>query len=279
MSFKKLRPLLILLAVLIVIAIIQKRQPTVANLTNEAGLTPLLPASLQIDDIQGVDLQQGSNSQDIVKLRRKGTAWYAGNYFDAPVQMSKTNHLLRVLTRLQGELRSDKAKYLKSFQLESGQAHHLWIYTNTFDKPSFQLLIGKRQHNNGFVRVEDDTRVYSVSLDLFDVLGLQADNFDQPPATKVWLDLQIQNIPDHQITSFELRTPDRRWKFSRPLPAPSSTLQSSSRDNNQGEWLLSDPPSGFPTKSRLRQRSYFNHTDITSRRYHPDRQGRSSWPF
>lgn len=248
MSFKTLRPLFIVLAALVVIAVIQKRQPKIATLSHQAGLTSLLPASLRTETIQGIDLHHGSNRQVVVRLRRKGTAWFAANYFDAPVQLSRIHHLLRALTHLQGELRSAKAQFLKSFHLESAQANHLLIYTEAFDRPALHLLIGKRQPHHGFLRVEDDARVYSVSSDLFDALGLRTDNIAQPPATKAWLDLQILTIPEHLVTGVELRMPDRRWKFSRPLPVTSQTSHAASIEHRQRQWVLSDPRVDLPLK-------------------------------
>ncbi len=251
MSGKRLLPLIVVLGILVVAAIVLKRQPTPIRLVEEVGFTRLVPQSLLTDEIRGIDLYQGAKTQNVLRLRRRNRAWVVASHFDAPVQTVKIERLLASLIDLQGELRSDKAELLKAFHLESSQALHLRIYTQDPDKPAVHLLAGKRQGNNGFIRVEDDARIYSVNLNLFNEADLQNDKTSQSPPPEPWLDLQIQNVPESQLTAFELHMPHRHWKFERKFPAPSPDASSSSIQKTQPHWMLASPAVDYPLHERF----------------------------
>lgn len=248
MNLRKLSPLFVLVALLAVIALIQKRRPSPATIVDEAGLIALPTTAIRAAEIKGIDLHYGANRQAGVRLRRQDQAWVAVDYFSAPVSQAKIASLLRALARLQGELRSDKAELLKHFKLESGQAYHLRMFTRSMDRPAVHLLIGKRKTKAGFVRQQDDSRVYSTSPELFSALGIQPEQEDQPPDIKSWLDLQILNIAEHAIKSFSLRTPQRTWEFTRSLSTTPSRTDVASPATEQPQWILTNPVVELPLK-------------------------------
>jgi hypothetical protein len=248
MSGKRLLPLAGLLIVLIIAAVLLKRQPAPTKLADEVGFERLVPSELHADRISGLDLYQGAKPEDVLRLRRQDSTWVVASHYDAPVQADKIKRLLDTLSTLEGELRSDKAELLGDFRLETAQALHLQIYTEDVKTPAVHLLAGKGRGRHGFMRIADDNRVYSVNLNLYNEAGLYGSNTDQPPEAKPWMDLQIQNIPREQITAVALRTPTQRWRFIRQQPSESSTEAPQTASTTESPWTLAEPDVKYAVK-------------------------------
>lgn len=224
MSNKRLVPLGVLLVLLVLVAIVLKRQPAPTGLSEETGFERLVPQTLHADRIKRVELYQGAQPEPSVRLRRQDGTWVASSYYNAPVQAEKITGFLDTLSTLQGELRSDKPELLGDFRLEETQALHLRVYTEHAEIPAVHLLAGKGSGRHGFMRLANAARVYSVNLNLHSEAGLYGSNTDQPPEAKPWLELQIQGVPQDQITAVELHTPERSLRFAwQQLLSPPTT--------------------------------------------------------
>ncbi len=220
MRSKQLIPLAILLVVLVVAVVLLKRPPTRPKLADEVGFERILPASVTADAIQGIDLYQGDQTDDTVKLRRQGDAWVAASHHNAPVKGDKVSKLLDGVSGLEGEVRADKAEVLDAFKLQDTEALHVLIYTDKPDKPEAHLLAGKSSGRSGFVRSAEQNRVYSVDLNLRTEAGLYGDETDKGPEAKPWLDLQLHDVPKDQVTEVALQLPERRLRLVLNQPEP-----------------------------------------------------------
>ena len=218
MSGKRLLPLAVILVVLVVVALMVKRQPTPTRLVDEVGWERLVPDSLQADSITGVDLYQGSQPDQVLSLRQQGDSWRVPSYFDAPVRPSRIESLLEQIDGLEGELRADRAELLGEFELEEEQALHLRVYTDDETEPALHLLAGKSGRRSGFVRLLDDSRVYNVDLNLHSMAGLWGENLGNAPTAETWLQLRMNEIPSEEVVGLELESPRGHFRFSRVEP-------------------------------------------------------------
>ena len=230
MSAKRLLPLAALFIIVVIAALVLKRQPGPTQLADETGFERLVPPTLRVDSIRGVDLSLGAQPENVVRLRRQENAWAAASYYNAPVQAEKISAFLTTVASLEGELRADQSELLQDFRLDDTQALHLRLYTDTFDTPAVHLLAGKGSGRQGFIRRADGTRVYSVNLNVHNEAGLAGNTPDQQLTAKPWLDLHIQNVPKEQITAVALQTPERTLHFAwQPAPAAATTSQETPR--------------------------------------------------
>lgn len=218
MSGKRLLPLAAVLIVLLIVALMVKRQPTPARLVDEVGWERLVPDSLRAETISGVDLYQGSQPDQVLSLRRQGDGWQVPSYFNAPVRPGRIEVLLDQVSDLEGELRADRAELLAEFDLEEEQALHLRVYTDDETEPALHLLAGKGGRRSGFVRLLDDARVYNVDLNLHSVAGLWGENLGNVPEAQTWLQLRLNDIPSEEVAGLELESPRGHFRFSRRAP-------------------------------------------------------------
>jgi Domain of unknown function (DUF4340) len=225
MRAKRLLPLAAVLIVLIIAVVVLKRQPSAPRLSEEVGFERLVPQSLSAAAISGIDLYQGDKTATAVRLRRQGDTWVATSYYNAPVKMDKISKFLDAVSTLEGELRANQAELLDDFRLEDGQALHLLLYTTTTDTPAVHLLAGKGSGRNGFMRVAETPRVYSVNLNLQSEASLHGSDTEQSPEAKPWLELQIQDIPQEQVAAVMLHMPARHFHFTLEKPASTTAAQ------------------------------------------------------
>ena len=251
MSTKRLLPLAALFIIVVIAGLLLKRQPGPTQLADETGFERLVPPTLRVDSIRGVDLSLGSQPENVVRLRRQENAWVAASYYNAPVQSEKISAFLTTVSSLEGELRTDQSELLRDFRLDDTQALHLRLYTDTFDTPVVHLLAGKGSGRQGFIRRADGTRVYSVNVNVHNEAGVAGDSADQQLTAKPWVDLHIQNVPKEQITAVALQTPERTLHFAwQPSPAAATTSQETARPATpaQGRWTLTAPQITYEPK-------------------------------
>ena len=251
MSAKRLLPLAALFIIVVIAALVLKRQPGPTQLADETGFERLVPPTLRVDSIRGVDLSLGAQPENVVRLRRQENAWAAASYYNAPVQAEKISAFLTTVASLEGELRADQSELLQDFRLDDTQALHLRLYTDTFDTPAMHLLAGKGSGRQGFIRRADATRVYSVNLNVHNEAGLAGNTPDQQLTAKPWLDLHIQNVPKEQITAVALQTPERTLHFAwQPAPSAAATSQETTPPAApaQGRWALTAPQVAYEPK-------------------------------
>lgn len=255
MRGKRLLPLVALLIILIIAVVVLKRPPSPPNLSEEVGLERLVPASLRAENISGIDLYQGDKAETAVRLRRQNETWVVSSHHDAPVKADKINTFLDTLSTLAGEFRSDKAELLGDFRLDDKQALHLLLYTTESETPAVHLLAGKGSGRNGFMRLADKPRVYSVNLHVQNEAGMTGSDTEQAPEAKPWLDLQIQDIPQAQIMEVALQMPTRRVQFTLEKPAaapptsePTAPQATEATPPAKPQWKLVQPEVDYAVK-------------------------------
>lgn len=248
MSAKRLLSLVILLGVLVLAAVMVKRQPAPIRLAEETGFERLVPASLQAESIQGIDLYLGAKAEEVVRLRRQDGAWQAASSYNAPVQTEKISKFLTALSALEGEVRAEQAELLGDFRLQDAEALHLRLFTDSSTTPALHLLAGKGSGRNGFVRLANSPRVYNVNLNIPQEAGVLASAPDQPPQAKPWLNLQIQDVPKEQITALDLYTAERTLQFAVAPPTTAPAAGTGTETAAAASWRLASPDLPYAVK-------------------------------
>lgn len=252
MSGKRLLPLAAILVVLVVVALMVKRQPTPTRLVDEVGWERLAPESLQAGSITGVDLYQGILPDQVLSLRRQGDGWQVPSYYDAPVRPSRIESLLEQIGSLEGELRADRAELLAEFELEEEQALHLRVYTDDETEPALHLLAGKSGRRSGFVRLLDDSRVYNVDLNLHSMAGLWGESLGNVPEAETWLQLRMNEIPSEEVVGLELQSPRGHFRFARVEPETGEAAQGEAEAERQ--WRTEVPDVDYKVNHQLLDR-------------------------
>jgi hypothetical protein len=102
------------------------------------------------------------------------------------------------------------------------------------------------------MRTADDTRVYSVNLNLQSEAGLYGDDTEKIPEAKPWLNLQLHDIPQDEVTAVELHQPNRSFRLTQQKPEVKDTEAPPADDQKaepkpdatlkaQPEWALVEP--------------------------------------
>jgi hypothetical protein len=258
MSAKRLLPLTVLLVVLVIAVVLVKRPSPPPRLAEETGFERLLPATLRAESIRGVDLYQGAKPAEAVRLRLQDGVWVVTSYYDAPGQSDKISKFLQALSGLEGELRADQPDLLGDFRLAEAQALHLRLYTDNLETPAFHLLAGKGSGRNGFVRLADKKRVYSVNLNIPSEAGVTPGETEQPPPAKPWLHLNLAVLPAEPVTALEIQTPTRMLHFVQaPAASPPAATSETPPTTSPGtpseapvkpSWSLTAPQVAFTVK-------------------------------
>ena len=252
MSGKRLLPLAAVLVVLVVVALMVKRQPTPTRLVDEVGWERLVPDSLRVETISGVDLYQGSQPEQVLSLRRQGDGWQVPSYFNAPVRPARIESLLEQIDGLEGELRADRAELVSEFDLEEEQALHLRVYTDDETEPALHLLAGRGGRRSGFVRLLDDSRVYNVDLNLHSMAGLWGENLGNAPEAQTWLQLRPNNIPSAEVAAVELASPRGHFRFARVEPEDAEATAGEERAKSR--WRAEVPDVDYEVNHQLLDR-------------------------
>ena len=252
MSGKRLLPLAAILVVLVVVALMVKRQPTPTRLVDEVGWERLAPDSLRAEMISGIDLYQGGQPDQVLSLRRQGDRWQVPSYFNAPVRPRRIEVLLEQIGSLEGELRADRAELLGEFDLEEQQALHLRVYTDDETEPALHLLAGKGARRSGFVRLLDDSRVYNVDLNLHSVAGLWGESLGNVPEAETWLQLRMNEIPSEEVVGLELESPRGHFRFSRLEPEAAEAAEGEAEAKRL--WRVEAPAVDYEVNQQLLDR-------------------------
>ena len=250
MSGKRLLPLAAVLVVLVVVALMVKRQPAPTRLVDAVGWERLVPDSLRAEAISGLDLYQGSQPDQVLSLRRQGDGWRVASYFNAPVRPDRIESLLEHIDGLEGELRADRTELMGEFDLEEEQALHLRVYTDDAAEPALHLLAGRGARRSGFVRLLDDSRVYNVDLNLHSMAGLWGENLGNAPAAETWLQLRLNDIPSEEVAAVELESPRGHFRFSRLEPAEAAEGE----ERAQPRWRAEVPDVDYEVNQQLLDR-------------------------
>ncbi len=182
------RNLVILAVVLVVlggISLLQKASHR--KQTSRAATETLVSDTYGTEDLDRITLGQGD--QDVaVDLVRDPDGWKVASAWGVPAAESRITGLLKAVSGLSGEFRSDKAEVVADYGLDDSTAVHIRLYKD--DKPVVSLEVGGRSQGQpgNFVRRTGDNAVYLSTASLLSPLGIYGD--PTVPKSRHFLELQ-----------------------------------------------------------------------------------------
>lgn len=229
MSFKKLLPFLVILALLGGLAWMKReKQLDRPQLSTQANLQPLVDSELTPSAIAKVELFAAAKPDEKVVLEKDGENWVVRSHFDAPAKKDTIDGYLKKLAGIKGEFRANAEgdAQLADYSLKADEAFHVVAYKAGSAEPAAKLLFGKApSQSTVFVRKDGDNTVYVESANLRRDAGLFAEDLAEAPKADTWLDKDALKLDKEAITKVAINTPDKSLVFEKqetevPAPAP-----------------------------------------------------------
>lgn len=233
---RKLLVLSAICAALLIIGLVTKRQPH-QTITEQARLVDLFSDGLKADDIQRIEIetipeektsgwegetpgdappQLGPDRDPRLVLEKADDSWRIYSRFGARAKNTAVKGLIKSLSGLKGEFRSDASDLLADYGLDEKTAMGIRIFTTGQDKPAQTLLVGKQAgRNTWFVRLDGSNTVYTVDADLRRQVGASSGNLHLAPDYKVMADLDLLDIPARDVRQVRLKTPFTEYRLEK----------------------------------------------------------------
>ncbi len=227
------------LLVLVVVSVLQERSHEQA--TSRASSEVLLPGTFASADLDRLVLAHGGETA--VEMVAGPDGWRLASAWNARMNEQRLDGLLRSLSGLRGEFRSDAAAVVPDY----GFTDSTTITITGHDAGGEVLAIevgGKPEGGQGnFVKRPGSDTVYLTQTNLLSNLGLWTG--PERPSSRHFLDLQALREDEADIEAITLATPDGTLRlvkeFAMVEPAPDDTARSEPyEDRDTWEWRLED---------------------------------------
>lgn len=190
MKFKKLVILIVALAVLIAAALVKKARENGPDQKKPSPAVKVLRETLSPAFVQKVVLSKADDAGEKIVLRKdNANEWILESRVNTRARKDRVEALIKNVTELGGEIRSESKEVLKDFSLLESQAIQIQL-RGAEDKVIASVLVSPLRPTGGlnFVRLADSDRVIVASPDILSTLGIYAksDKLDD----KLFADLQ-----------------------------------------------------------------------------------------
>ena len=258
MNPRKLIPLVVVLAVLVVLALMVTRKKSEDQLQLEAGLRRLAPEDFLLSDVGRLEIFLGSKEEQKIVLQREASGWRVQSHFNTRADDEKVSNLLEDLKALEGEFRVDEESVLEDFGLTGKTAIHLVLFKKESEQAWFRLLVGKSLPNGGFVRLGGENAIYVLDRDLRREFGLFTEEASKAPGQSHWINTTIMALNTEEVEKLTITWPDRKAVFEKRVKpeieteetTEGTTPQKTAPSPDEVEWVTKDPPSPFPIKAK-----------------------------
>ncbi len=238
------RNLIILVVVLVLLGGISLLQRSSHHKqTSRAATELLVPDQYAADDLDRITLGQGAE-EVTVDLVRDPDGWKVASTWNVKAAANRIDSLLKAVSNLRGEFRSDKADVIADYGLADSSAVHIRLYKD--DKPVVSLEVGNRSQGQpgNFVRLGDSHAVYLSTVNLLSPLGIYGE--PTPPKGRHFLDLQAVKEDRLAVDRIILRDGkhviEMQKEFSLTEPDSADTTGAAPQpDRSVWEWKLTRP--------------------------------------
>jgi hypothetical protein len=263
MTMLKNKNILILAAVLVVllgISLLQKKEHTKS--TSGSATVKVVEGVITADQLDRITLGHGENEQ-AVELVATPTGWVVASAWDAPASLSRIESLLRNLSDLSGEFRSDNQSVLADYGLADDQA----VKIVAFDKDGTEVLavdVGNTPERvpGNFVKRPDSNEVYLSQTNLLSQLGL----YDGPGLPGFPHFLELQAVKEDRLAVDRIVLNDeggslemvKEFAEAQPLPgqvddpdqATEDQVEPAGTDRTTWEWKMTSPQTKALAKTK-----------------------------
>lgn len=256
----KNKNILILVAVLLVLGAISLVQKSGYNKsTTQSSTIAIVEGTLNIDVLDRITLGQGAD-ETAVELLATPTGWVVASAWDATASSQRIEALLRNLSDLSGEFRSDNESVLADYGLDDDNA----VKVRAYDKDGAVKVavdIGRMPEGSRscFIKQPGSHAVYLSPTNMLAPLGLNSG--PGVPGVLYFLDLQAVQEDRLDIDKIILTEDGASWEmekvFAEPKPAPGQTDAAADSmalhaepDRTTWEWKLTAPVSKALAKTK-----------------------------
>ena len=219
MKTSHLLVLTIVLAALLLLAWLRQRREIDADMAKpdpDASLAVLTPPDFDSDRVAEIVVGRGAaDAPPALHLRKREGRWTLASAWDAPVDGDRVARLLKALSGLRGDLRSEVASSHAKYRTDDAGALRLALGSGGADGQTSDLLdlrLGKGVEGEWglyYARRAGDDASYAVAGDFSGLLGQYGGDGDVP-ARADWLANPIASFDRSQARRVEIVTPERR---------------------------------------------------------------------
>jgi hypothetical protein len=241
----KNRNILILAVVLVVLLAISLAQKAGhKKSTSRSATVQVVEGTFTADQLGRITLGRGSDAE-AVELLAGPTGWVVASAWDTPASQSRIDALLRNLSDLAGEFRSDDASVLADYGLADTSA----VLVRAYDKDGEQVIAvdvgGKPERFPGnFVKRPGSNAVYLSQTNLLSQMGLYSD--PGIPGNKHFLELQVVQEDRLAVDKVILQDGDQVLEmikeFAEVLPEPETDGQAAEDQEATRGGAEDEPP-------------------------------------
>ncbi|HPF69953.1 MAG TPA: DUF4340 domain-containing protein [Candidatus Krumholzibacteria bacterium] len=248
----KSKNLVILAAVVAVLAIVSVLQKTSHHRTTSRPSTAvLLEGTWSGDNVARIALGLGEEP-DIVVLEKGPDGWIVPSCWNARASRTKIDGLLKVLSGLQGEFRSDREDVLADYGLGPADAVTIRVRdAQGAEVASLDVGTAPAGARGQFVRRPGSNAVYVSGTGVLAPLGLYGG--PARPSARTFLDLQAVQDERNDVDRIELVDEHGARTLAKVFaaaPAAGDSAGAGGVDRLTWEWTLSGDTSGPAAKTK-----------------------------
>ena len=190
------RTLIILALVLILLGGLSFwQQASHRTRTSLPSASTVLAGEFSRDDLNRLTLGQGGTDVSL-EMKKTPAGWVVSSSWDVPANPERIDALLRTLSGLAGEFRSDNADVLADYGLADDRAVHIRGYGEQGE--AFGLEVGNASQGQpgNFVRIPGSDAVYLTQNGVLSQLGI----YGEPTAPQARHFLDLQAVKEDRLT-------------------------------------------------------------------------------
>lgn len=219
--------------------------------TSQSASTDLLIADLVPADLSRITLGQGAQAEAVI-LSNTPTGWVVDTAWNAKANQQRIEALVRELTGLSGEFRSDSEEVLADYGLGEATAVHIRAY-DPAGAVVMALDVGRKpeRYPGNFVRQPDNNKVYVSQKNLLGQVGIYGEP-DLPP-NRYFLELQAVQEDRLEVDSMVIETREGTLELAKVFATeePDSAGSAPNVDRNTWEWQLTGKSGTALAKSKV----------------------------
>jgi hypothetical protein len=250
----KTKHLVVLAVVLVVLGAVSfwQRESYRQSTSSTASVT-LIEGDWTKDNLGRIVFGYGENAEQVV-LAATPTGWVVQTHWNSPASDQRIDSLLRELSNLSGEFRSDSAEVLADYGLVPEQALRISAFDKNGD-PAFVLDVGRTPEGTtgSFISLPDDDAVYLSQKNVLAQLGLYSG--PEAPQGRYFLELAAVKEDRLNVDRIILQDGDQTIAMSKEFaitqPAADDTTGAGPQlDRSTWEWKLEQPRSETLAKTK-----------------------------
>ncbi len=221
--------------------------------TSQPAEAVLVPDGFVPADLSRITLGQGGLNEAVV-LTNTPTGWMVDTAWNARASLDRIESLVRNVTGLTGEFRSDSGEVLGDYGLGDNDALLIRAYNPAGDLVIALDVGGKpERHPGNFVRQPDNNKVYVTQKNLLGQVGIYGE--PEAPGNRYFLELQALQEDRLEVDRMVVDNGDQRLEFRKVLaqdPVVEGAEDAPATfDRNTWEWRLAGEQGAALAKTKV----------------------------